>query len=91
MSSSGRGSTSPITWRGSLTDLAVAMSARNGPVMVTLSLSGILLSRLRMILWVLLDLADADAVDRQPRRELAGEVAVEADDHRLEAQVAAAR
>src|SRR3954462_1266250 len=35
-SSSGRGSTSLISWRGSLTDLAVAISARNGPVIVTL-------------------------------------------------------
>ena len=36
----------------------------------------------------LVRLADADAVDREPRRELAGKVAVKPDDHRLEAQVA---
>src|SRR5437762_3304523 len=41
ISSSGRGNTSLITWRGSTTDLAVAISARNGPLIVTFILSGI--------------------------------------------------
>ena len=55
--------------------------------MVTFILSGSFASRLRMIFWVPV-WPSADAVDRQPGRELAGEVAVEPDDHRAEAQVA---
>jgi hypothetical protein len=43
-----RGSTSPITCRGSPIDLAVAISARKGPVIATLSLIGTLASRPRM-------------------------------------------
>ena len=48
------------------------MSARNGPVMFTLSWIGILASSPRMIRWVALDWPMRDSVDRQPRREFAG-------------------
>ena len=80
-SSSGRGSTSAITCRGSRNDLAVAISARNGPGDGHIQLQRDLLEQaaddLRRA-----GLAEADAVDRQPGREFAGEVAVEPDDHR---------
>ena len=76
-----------MTVRGSLTDLAVAISARNGPVIVTLRCSGILAQQAADDPLRLGRLADSGTVDVQPRREFAGEVAVEADDHRLEAQV----
>ena len=87
--STGNGITGAITCVGSLKPLVIWMSARNGPLMFTLSFSGSLLkARVDQTGDEAVAGPERYLVDGQLGRELAGEVAVEADDHRAEADVA---
>ena len=83
---SGRGSAPEITSGGSRKLLAVAISARNGPLMLTLNLNGMpAIDRISRCVLVLPSPTPSTVsrVANSPSR-----IAVEADDHRLEPQVA---